>query len=477
MNPKEGPKKKSRAWCWGLLALLILVLACLWVNGQRIPQDITKRTTDAAGAWGVPAGLTIGVDGRDVVLTGEIDPMIDRGGLVKMVQSLRGVRSVTDSLTLAALEPARFRLQLSDRQAVLTGLLPSREAAEKLEAKAAGLVGEGKLTSRIETKPGVAAPAWVTALATLIPALRGAATAGIDTGPEGLILTGTVSSDAERQRIGKQAEALFAGVLAVDNRIVVLPPKRPAGLALRGDSESVALSGELSGEKEIERVRAAVRSAFPGAKITDTLTVGDSVAPPVWLEPVLGLMPELSPVAQAGLDAAADGITLSGTVPSPELRERIAKKAQTLLGAHTLVNRIEVAKQVPPVEVPPPAPPPAKLPAPPPAVEFHTLYFPHDSTELAAESQGALDAVVDRLRARPGRRLELAGFADASGEEAYNLGLSRRRAEAIRSYLVSKGIDPGRLVPRGYGEGHPAADNGTPEGRALNRRVELKTID
>ena len=469
MNANKGFKKKSRAWWWGLLAFLILVLPCLWVNTQKIPQDISKRVTDAVAAWGVPAGLTIGVDGRDVVLSGEIDPMVDRGDLVKMVQSLRGVRTVTDNLTLAALEPARFRLQLSDRQAVLTGLLPNRQAAEKLESAAAVLVDKGKLTSRIDTKIGVEAPAWQAALAALIPEFKGAATAGIEVGPTGLILTGTVSSDAEREQIGKKAEALFAGVLTVDNRIQVVPPKRPAGLTLHKDAGSVALSGELPGKAEIDRVIVAARSAFAGAKINDTLTADSSVAQPAWLGPVLELIPELSPVAQAGLEAGAAGVTLSGTVATAELRERIEKKAKTILGALALVNRIEVLKKAAAVE--------AKPPSPPPEVRLPALYFLFDSTELEAESQGVLDAVVDALRARSDLRVELAGFADASGQEAYNLDLSRRRAEEILGYLVSKGIDAGRLVPRGYGESQPVADNQTPEGRALNRRVEFKTID
>ncbi len=54
MNADTDSKKKSRAWWWGLLALLILVLACIWVNTQKIPQDISSRVTDAVAAWGGP---------------------------------------------------------------------------------------------------------------------------------------------------------------------------------------------------------------------------------------------------------------------------------------------------------------------------------------------------------------------------------------------------------------------------------------
>ncbi len=483
MNTNEGLRNKSRAWWWGLLALLILVLACLWVNGRRIPQDISRRATEAVTAAGASADMTIGVDGRDVVLAGEIGPMVDRAGLVKTLQSLPGVRTVTDRLVLAKLEPARFSLKVSEREAAVAGLMPDREAAGVLEKAAAALFGEERLTGEIETKPGIEAPAWQDALATLIPELKGAAPAGIEAGPAGLILTGTVPSETQKKRIGQKAEALLAGLLTVDNRIQVAPPppQRPARLSLRLAGGEVALNGELSSQAQIDRVLDAVRSAFGEAKIATTLEVSGSVAKPVWLEPVLRLMPELALLAQAGLKADADGITLDGTADSGELRERIEKKAKSILGETPLANRIKVAARAavaqpqPAAQSPAPSTPPPAAPAP--EASFPTLYFLHDSTELTAESRNLLGAVVDALRARPDLRVELAGFADSSGEEAYNLGLSRGRAEAVLSYLVSKGIAAGRLVSRGYGEERPEADNHTAAGRALNRRVEFKIVD
>jgi outer membrane protein OmpA-like peptidoglycan-associated protein len=63
------------------------------------------------------------------------------------------------------------------------------------------------------------------------------------------------------------------------------------------------------------------------------------------------------------------------------------------------------------------------------------------------------------------------------GNDLDNLRLSENRANAVVEYLVAKGIDPGRLVPRGYGETRPIADNRTKEGRMKNRRIEFKVIE
>ena len=80
------------------------------------------------------------------------------------------------------------------------------------------------------------------------------------------------------------------------------------------------------------------------------------------------------------------------------------------------------------------------------------------------------------LAAHPSLRVEIAGHCDATGTDAINDPLSERRAQAATDYLVAKGIDPDRLVIVGYGSRKPIADNATPEGRAINRRVEFKVI-
>ena len=88
-----------------------------------------------------------------------------------------------------------------------------------------------------------------------------------------------------------------------------------------------------------------------------------------------------------------------------------------------------------------------------------------------------LDLVARSLLDWPSVRVEIAGHTDAVGSEASNQRLSQQRAGAVRDWLVARGVDPGRLVARGYGESEPIDDNDTPGGRARNRRVELRRLD
>jgi outer membrane protein OmpA-like peptidoglycan-associated protein len=103
--------------------------------------------------------------------------------------------------------------------------------------------------------------------------------------------------------------------------------------------------------------------------------------------------------------------------------------------------------------------------------------FRPGSAQLIPESYATLDRVAASLLANPAVRIEVAGHTDASGSRALNLRLSLARAEAVRNYLISKGVAPDRLVARGYGPDRPVADNSTPSGRAMNRRVELNLIE
>jgi len=84
-----------------------------------------------------------------------------------------------------------------------------------------------------------------------------------------------------------------------------------------------------------------------------------------------------------------------------------------------------------------------------------------------------LDAGVEVLKENPGTSIQVAGYTDSVGTDAYNQGLSERRANAVLDYFVSHGIEASRLTAVGYGESNPVADNSTADGRAQNRRVEL----
>jgi OOP family OmpA-OmpF porin len=110
------------------------------------------------------------------------------------------------------------------------------------------------------------------------------------------------------------------------------------------------------------------------------------------------------------------------------------------------------------------------------AATFEDVHFDHDSAELTAVSIPILVRSAETLRREGAMKVEVAGHTDSVGSEAYNLSLSSRRAQRVADFLVAEGVDRSRLVAVGYGESRPVADNSAAEGRARNRRVELRRV-
>lgn len=161
---------------------------------------------------------------------------------------------------------------------------------------------------------------------------------------------------------------------------------------------------------------------------------------------------------------------------------------------------------------PPPPPPPAAEPPPPPAprvldsdgdgvnddkdacpnsikgirvdsrgcaikaqvLELRDVNFEFDKATLTADSRTVLDGIATGLQGQPTMEIRLEGHTDSVGSDSYNRRLSQARADAVREHLVLRGVAANRMVAEGFGESKPVADNGTVEGRAMNRRVELK---
>ena len=119
------------------------------------------------------------------------------------------------------------------------------------------------------------------------------------------------------------------------------------------------------------------------------------------------------------------------------------------------------------------APAPAPVPPPPQKLVLEGVNFDFDKSTLRQEDIAIIDRDVTSLDTWGNVNIEVAGHTDSRGSDAYNMKLSQERAEAVRNYLISKGIAADRLTAKGYGESQPVADNATDEGRAQNRRVEL----
>ena len=101
------------------------------------------------------------------------------------------------------------------------------------------------------------------------------------------------------------------------------------------------------------------------------------------------------------------------------------------------------------------------------------VLFDTGKSQLNPGAARKLDQLAQFLADHPERRVQIDGFTDSVGTDSYNQDLSQRRADAVKSALVTRGINPTRIESQGYGKGFPVADNADSGGRQLNRRVEV----
>jgi outer membrane protein OmpA-like peptidoglycan-associated protein len=109
-------------------------------------------------------------------------------------------------------------------------------------------------------------------------------------------------------------------------------------------------------------------------------------------------------------------------------------------------------------------------------LQMNNLFFEYNKATLLKSSFSELDRVIYLLKNYPIDLVEVAGHSDSVGNEEYNISLSDKRAQAVRDYIIKKGIGKDKLVSKGYGKHEPIASNETEEGRKQNRRVELRIL-
>jgi len=151
-----------------------------------------------------------------------------------------------------------------------------------------------------------------------------------------------------------------------------------------------------------------------------------------------------------------------------------------------LGGKEEVKEEAPaPEPEPAPAPAPVVTPPPPPpapavkeqgSIIFRNIQFDLNKADIKPESYPILDEVVDYMKANPNVKMEVQGHTCNLGKAEYNMKLSDKRAGAVKTYLVGKGVAADRLEAKGYGLTKPVAPNDKEENRARNRRVEFKPI-
>jgi len=242
---------------------------------------------------------------------------------------------------------------------------------------------------------------------------------------------------------------------------VAAPPPATASVANAGD-KPVIVSGTVGDEATRAAIVGRLRELYGAARVVDNLAVAPVLTPPNWSSNVGKLLtPALKDVSGGALDINGTNVSIRGDVSSELKRQELVSNIATSLNPTYVVrNGLRVG-----------AAPQSVLDQ---TLANRTIEFEPSSATLTSNGRTILDQMIGALRSVGTPRLSLIGHTDASGIPEKNLVLSQARADAVKQYLVSQGIDGTLIRSQGLGAAQPIASNATPEGRARNRRIEFR---
>ena len=224
----------------------------------------------------------------------------------------------------------------------------------------------------------------------------------------------------------------------------------------------VLASGTLPDETTKAAVLARLREVYGDDKVVDQIAVGQVAQPANWNTYVQKLItPNLKQISRGQLKIDGSTISVRGEVSNEAQRQKIASDMATSLNPTYVINnglRVSAAEQ-------------SILDS---TLANRIIEFESGQANLTPSGRTILDQMGAAMRKLQGRKVEIIGHTDNQGLKASNQNLSQARAEAVKTYLQGKGIDPDMLSASGQGSDRPIASNDTPDGRARNRRIEFR---
>jgi OmpA-OmpF porin, OOP family len=224
----------------------------------------------------------------------------------------------------------------------------------------------------------------------------------------------------------------------------------------------VVVGGKVPDEATKAAVLQRLRDTYGAGNVVDQIEVGDVATPPNWAANVQKLIgPQLKQISKGQLKIDGTQVDVKGEVNNEAQRQQLASDmANSLNPTYTIKNGLRVsASQQGLLDQ---------------TLANRTIEFETGSATLTPQGKAILDQMAAVLVTMTNNTVEIIGHTDNSGNRTSNIALSQARADAVKGYLVAKGISPQKLTTTGVGPDQPIASNDTNDGRARNRRIEFR---
>ncbi len=496
------------------LGLAAWVFYCVKTHAPEIESALLLSAEDALAErsmeWATPRA-----DGRDLTLEGDAPSNELRTRAGEVARGLPGVRVVDNRLGIAppapelpkAPESQDFltRIIVTDDTLQLSGYAPSDEAKEALVEQARAQFAEKQVLDQLGVRAG-AEEDWATVTSAMIESASSLSNGGLVLAGKRLDVLGQPINDSAVDNMQNTLGAALSdgleinldGVTPAVVAVATSPEVEaitPYTTVIRKSAEGLSLSGLAPSASAREAAIEQARELFGASSVQNHLAVAPGAVPP-WSAAVEAGLSGLNELDGEGLiEIIDDELHVSGRGQSAQVHAQVTTTIDEALPSGLRANyAFESAPETTPQPVTD-APLQPEAPDVPAASDNDAalakgcrqrfagmltnrkILFELASTSLTRDSQLLLDILASVAQSCPLNRIEIAGHTDAQGTEENNLNLSQTRAEAVRDYMVSRGVAIERVIAVGYGESQPIADNDTAEGAAKNRRIEFSILD
>ena len=261
-------------------------------------------------------------------------------------------------------------------------------------------------------------------------------------------------------------------------RTPTIPAISLAPVSITRSGNDIKLSGEFPSQEARTALLEALKASFgPNVNIIDNLGINRDITS-LDFSNAAPVFKAAASIPDFGLAVKGDTITLSGTAASLAQQQAIEQAADAAWPHLNIVDTIGISGPVSSSAPPTPAPAPsgaasacgnlgADIKA------LGPITFPTNGFTLTPADDQTLNQVADKLKACPGAKVAINGYTDNTGNDGINVPLSSNRANSVVDYLIARGVTSDHLTAKGFGSADPVADNGSPDGQARNRRVEI----
>jgi OmpA-OmpF porin, OOP family len=460
----HGLFRWSGKWWPGVIPLVVFWAFAAWTSTEPLEADLVQRST-AALKDTVLDKRRIAVAGRDVTFAAEAFSEDGRLSAVASVDAVPGVRMVNDETRLVPeAKPFVWSAERDVVRVTLGGSSPLPSSKNKLVEAARATLGGVEVADRMNLARG-APQRFDNVALLLLDQIAKLKEGKITLSDNKVTLSGMARDLGGREAIVAALKNLPEGYSVAANDVKAPP------YIFQAYKDPVAVTLTLTGYVPDNNVHAALVAAagrkFFSEKVVDNLkaSIGAPTGFAAAVVPALGALSRLSTGTLVVTDRE---VKLSGDA----LYEAAATQIRAGLGK----DFPQGWQFKPEISVKPAA-------APVDATVCQQLFsellgkarirFESGKADIAADSAGLLDRLIETALRCPNANIEVAGHTDADGEEAANQALSEKRAQAVADYLVKAGLPANRFTPVGYGSTRPIAGNDTEQGKAQNRRIDF----